>query len=139
MSSSRSRRLSANRKYHRTHVTMISASKRRFRNDSGTTGVIPLPYQIRDCNTSQYTHTDALFRSGGNVIRLLSLSAFLMLTSSLVYAQTPAAGGPAKVALYAAVGPELTAYILDVDAARLVKQASVTLPQNVQEAWPHPS
>ena len=73
------------------------------------------------------------------MIRLLSLSSFLMLTSSLVYAQMPAAGGPAKVALYAAVGPELTAYTLDVDTAHLVKQSSVTLPQNVQEAWPHPS
>jgi len=73
------------------------------------------------------------------VIRVLSLSSFLMLTSSLVYAQMPAAGGPVKVALYAAVGHELIAYILNVDTAQLVKQASVTLPQNVQEAWPHPS
>jgi 6-phosphogluconolactonase len=71
------------------------------------------------------------------VIRPLSLSAFLMLTSYFV--DTPAAGRQATVALYAAVGPELTTYILDVEAARLVKQGSVTLPQNVQEAWPHPS
>src|SRR5262249_13692633 len=62
-----------------------------------------------------------------------------MLTASLGHAETPAANRPAKVALYAAVGPELTVYIVDANSAHLVKQASVTLPQNVQEAWPHPS
>ena len=73
------------------------------------------------------------------MIRLLPFSAFLMLTATVVGAQTPAADARAKVALYAAVGPELTTYNVDVKAASLVKQASVTLPQNVQEAWPHPS
>ncbi|MEX2262962.1 MAG: beta-propeller fold lactonase family protein [Bryobacteraceae bacterium] len=73
------------------------------------------------------------------MIRLLSFSAFLMLTATVVRAQTPASSAKAKVALYAAVGPELTTYNVGVEAASLVKQASVTLPQNVQEAWPHPS
>jgi 6-phosphogluconolactonase len=73
------------------------------------------------------------------VIRLLSFRAFLTLTLAVIGAQTAPSGAKAKVALYAAVGPELTAYKLDVEAAKLVKQASVTLPQNVQEAWPHPS
>jgi 6-phosphogluconolactonase len=73
------------------------------------------------------------------VSRLLSFSVFLILAANVVRAQTPAPGAKAKVALYAAVGPELTTYNLDVEAASLVKQASVTLPQNVQEAWPHPS
>lgn len=59
-----------------------------------------------------------------------------MVIATAILAQTPA---PAKVALYAAVGRELTAYHVDVEAATLVKRASVTLPQNVQEAWPHPS
>jgi 6-phosphogluconolactonase len=75
----------------------------------------------------------------GNVIRLLSFSAFLTLTATVIGAQTAPSGAKAKVALYAAIGPELTTYNLDVEAASLVKQASVTLPQNVQEAWPHPS
>jgi 6-phosphogluconolactonase (cycloisomerase 2 family) len=44
-----------------------------------------------------------------------------------------------KVALYAAVGPELTHYEVDVDNATLIKRASVTLPDSVQYAWPHPS
>src|SRR5713226_1219120 len=44
-----------------------------------------------------------------------------------------------KVAVYAGVGPELIHYQLDVDNASLVKRASVTLPDSVQYAWPHPS
>jgi 6-phosphogluconolactonase (cycloisomerase 2 family) len=44
-----------------------------------------------------------------------------------------------RVALYAALGQELTTYSLDVKGAALVRQASAELPQNVQEAWPHPS
>ena len=79
------------------------------------------------------------FRSTGNVIRPLSLSAFVTLTAAVIGAQTAPTGAKAKVALYAAVGPELTTYNVDVEAASLVRQASVTLPQNVQEAWPHPS
>ena len=43
------------------------------------------------------------------------------------------------MALYAAVGAELTEYGLDVESATLSKQGSVTLPANVQYAWPHPS
>jgi 6-phosphogluconolactonase len=72
------------------------------------------------------------------VIRLLSLG-FLMITTIVVQAQTLAPGGKSKVALYAAVGPVLTTYNVDFAAASLVKQSSVTLPANVQEAWPHPS
>ena len=73
------------------------------------------------------------------MIRLLLFSVFLMLTSTVLHAQTLASDAKARVALYAAVGPELTTYNVDVEPASLVKRASVTLPQNVQEAWPHPS
>jgi 6-phosphogluconolactonase len=73
------------------------------------------------------------------VNRLLSIGAFLMLAATTVMAQTAASGGKTKAALYAAVGPELTTYNVDFETARLVKQASVALPENVQEAWPHPS
>ena len=79
------------------------------------------------------------FQSGGNVTRLLCFSAFLMLTATVVLLRRQPPVAKTKVALYAAVGPELTTYSVDVEAASLVKQASVTLPQNVQEAWPHPS
>jgi 6-phosphogluconolactonase (cycloisomerase 2 family) len=40
---------------------------------------------------------------------------------------------------YASVGPVLTLYHIDVDGSELARQDSVTLPANVQYAWPHPS
>ena len=40
---------------------------------------------------------------------------------------------------YASVGPDLMLYGLDVDAASLTQTGSVTLPANLQYAWPHPS
>ena len=72
-------------------------------------------------------------------MRLLPFSTVLMLIAAGAHAQSPASAAGGKLALYAAAGPELTAYKVDVESATLVKQASVTLPQNVQEAWPHPS
>ena len=44
-----------------------------------------------------------------------------------------------KVALYAAVGAVLTQYDVDVDSLTLTARGSVTLPANVQYAWPHVS
>src|SRR5262245_20778668 len=46
---------------------------------------------------------------------------------------------PRKTVLYSAVGPELTLYDMDVDAATLTRRSTVTLPASVQYAWPHPS
>jgi 6-phosphogluconolactonase len=43
------------------------------------------------------------------------------------------------VVLYASVGPTLTRYEVDVDSAALTAGESVTLPANVQYAWPHVS
>ena len=40
---------------------------------------------------------------------------------------------------YASVGPALTLYDLDIDGAALIKRGAVTLPANIQYAWPHPS
>jgi 6-phosphogluconolactonase len=62
--------------------------------------------------------------------------AFIALSLAGVMAQAQTA---VKVAVYASVGPELIHYQLDVDSASLVKRASVTLPDSVQYAWPHPS
>jgi 6-phosphogluconolactonase len=45
----------------------------------------------------------------------------------------------AKTVYYASIGPELTLFDLDVDGAALNKRGSVTLPTNIQYAWPHPS
>src|SRR6202012_3492853 len=40
---------------------------------------------------------------------------------------------------YSAIGPELTAYTVDVDKAELTKLGSVSTAANIQYAWPHPS
>src|SRR5438552_4584408 len=50
-----------------------------------------------------------------------------------------AEGASAKTALYSSVGGDLTLYSMDVDDASLVKRNTVTLPANIQYAWPHPS
>lgn len=42
-----------------------------------------------------------------------------------------------RVALYAAVGPELTHYEVDATAGRLTRRGVVALPANVQYGWPH--
>ena len=44
-----------------------------------------------------------------------------------------------KTVYYASVGPLLTLYDIDVDGAALIKRGAVTLPANIQYAWPHPS
>jgi len=73
------------------------------------------------------------------VIRLFRFCAFLIFTPAMIFGQKPAAAGKAKVALYAAVGPEVTTYAVDFETASLIKQSSVALPESVQEAWVHPS
>jgi 6-phosphogluconolactonase len=45
----------------------------------------------------------------------------------------------AKTVYYAGTGPELSLYEIDFADAALQKRGSVTLPANVQYAWPHPS
>jgi len=54
-------------------------------------------------------------------------------------AAAPGFAAAGRTVLYAATGPELSTYAVDVEGASLTKQTSVTLPANVQEAWPHPS
>jgi 6-phosphogluconolactonase (cycloisomerase 2 family) len=44
-----------------------------------------------------------------------------------------------NVVLYASVGPALTQYDVDVEAAELFRRSTVTLPANVHYAWPHAS
>jgi 6-phosphogluconolactonase (cycloisomerase 2 family) len=44
-----------------------------------------------------------------------------------------------RVALYASIGPELTHYDVDVEAATLTRRGSLTLPANVHYCWPHAS
>src|SRR5258708_3898209 len=42
-----------------------------------------------------------------------------------------------KTVLYSSVGPALTLFDLDGDG--LVKRSAITVPANIQYAWPHPS
>ena len=44
-----------------------------------------------------------------------------------------------KTVFYSAVGGDLTLYSMDLDAATLTKRGMVTVPVNIQYAWPHPS
>ena len=61
------------------------------------------------------------------------------LVLGFVVVATSVIAKPTRVALYASVGAEFTQYDVNVDNATLTKRASVTLPANVQYAWPHPS
>ncbi len=80
---------------------------------------------------------------------LAVFTACSVLAVSFGQAQTPASAtksastgptsGSGRVALYAALGDELTLYDVDVANATLVRRSSITLPGNIQEAWPHPS
>jgi 6-phosphogluconolactonase len=45
----------------------------------------------------------------------------------------------AKTVFYASVGPQLSLYDIDIGGASLEKRSAITLPANVQYAWPHPS
>src|SRR2546428_13137539 len=63
----------------------------------------------------------------------------LLATAAVAPRSSFAQGTPGKAALYSSVGPVLTHYDVDVEAAALTKRASVTLPANVQYAWPHAS
>ena len=44
-----------------------------------------------------------------------------------------------KNLFYSAVGPELTCFGVDVENTALTRQATVSVPANIQYAWPHPS
>ncbi len=48
-------------------------------------------------------------------------------------------GANGQAVFYAAVGPDLTLYGVNAEDATLAKRNTVTLPGNVQYAWPHPS
>jgi 6-phosphogluconolactonase (cycloisomerase 2 family) len=52
-------------------------------------------------------------------------------------AATPAVSP--RVALYASVGSELTHYEVDIEGSELTRRGAVSLPANVQYAWPHAS
>jgi hypothetical protein len=62
-----------------------------------------------------------------------------ILVAAVCQAQTPVTRSTSnKIVLYASVGPDLTWYDVDIEHGTLVNRGAVTLPANVQEAWPHP-
>ena len=63
----------------------------------------------------------------------------LVATAAAMPQATWAQGRSNKVAWYAAVGAVLTQYDVDVDGLTLKSRGGVTLPANVQYAWPHES
>jgi len=70
----------------------------------------------------------------------MRIAMSLMVGLGLVSAAYPQAPPMSNtLALYASAGPGLTHYELDAVAATLTTRSSVTLPQDVQYAWPHPS
>ncbi len=46
---------------------------------------------------------------------------------------------PSRTVFYTSIGPVLSWHDIDVGQGNLTKRGSVTLPANIQYAWPHPS
>ena len=44
-----------------------------------------------------------------------------------------------RTVFYASIGAALTLFDIDIEGAALTKRGTVTLPANIQYAWPHPS
>jgi 6-phosphogluconolactonase (cycloisomerase 2 family) len=65
------------------------------------------------------------------------VTAMLGAAGALSGGNSRAAG--TTIPFYASAGPKLTQYDLDVAAASLTPKTSITLPANVQYAWPHPT
>jgi 6-phosphogluconolactonase len=72
---------------------------------------------------------------------VLDRRTFISTVAAAAVMPRPAAAqaGSKLAVLYAAVGPVLTQYEVDVDGLTLTPRGAVTLPANVQYAWPHRS
>jgi 6-phosphogluconolactonase len=62
-----------------------------------------------------------------------------LLASNSRVQSSPKTADSGRSVLYAASGPELIQFDVDLANASLTRRASVTLPDAIQEAWPHPS
>jgi 6-phosphogluconolactonase (cycloisomerase 2 family) len=67
------------------------------------------------------------------IIRIASRIVFLGTAILPAFGQVSCTTAP-RTELYAAVGPKLVQYDLDLDAATLTQRGSVTVPENIQEA-----
>jgi len=74
--------------------------------------------------------------------RLVGLAVFAGFTTLILTSRIqsgPKSVEPVRAVLYAAAGPELMQFDVDITNATLTRRDSVMLPDGVQEAWPHPS
>jgi 6-phosphogluconolactonase len=62
-----------------------------------------------------------------------------LLAGAVAAPRTSFAQAKDKSAFYSGVGPELTHFEVDFDAATLTRRSAVKLPGGIQYAWPHPS
>ena len=80
-----------------------------------------------------------VFRTPVNLPDILRRGMFAAIFAASKATSQRVRSGHAKTVYYASVGPALTRYDLDVDGAGLTARETVTLPANIQYAWPHPS
>ena len=78
-------------------------------------------------------------KKDGRLAGLAILACFAALVLAGQARTAPKAGAPGRAVLYAAAEKELLQFDVDMNTATLVQRGSVTLPENIQEAWPHPS
>jgi 6-phosphogluconolactonase len=77
----------------------------------------------------------ATIKAGENA--MLNRRLFTTLLGAAALPRTAQAA--TAISFYASAGPSLNLYDLDVEEATLTARNSVTLPANLQYAWPHPS
>ena len=80
-----------------------------------------------------------IVRKDGRRAGLAILAGCLALLLAIQGRTAPKASAPGRAVLYAAAEKELLQFDVDMNTATLVQRGSVTLPENIQEAWPHPS
>lgn len=78
-------------------------------------------------------------RKHGRWAGLAILAGVAALMFAVQARTAPKAGTQGHAVLYAAAEKELLQFDVDMNTAALIQRTSVTLPENVQEAWPHPS
>ncbi len=70
---------------------------------------------------------------------MLDRRTFASLSLAAAFFPARARAQAATIPFYDAIGPDLSVYGLDVASAALSPRGTVTLPANLQYAWPHPT
>src|SRR5450755_1354230 len=77
--------------------------------------------------------------TGGMIMTVNRRTFSALLAGALAVPRMSFAQAKDKSAFYSGVGPQLTQYEVDFDAATLTRRGSVKLPGGIQYAWLHPS